>query len=90
MLSLLDCGTRPIEPDLTPTPPGCTQPFHSDVEDDAVVCDGAYDSLLVRQTEELNAFLAIFTTVIRCPTQTAKQKPTLLSFSTTTTSKHRY
>jgi len=96
MLSLLDCGTRPIEPDLTPTPPGCTQPFHSDVEDGAVVCDGAYDSLLVRQTEELNAFLAIFTTAtslhylhrlplnsaIRCPTQTAKQKPTLLSFST--------
>jgi hypothetical protein len=97
MLSLLDCGTRPIESDLTPTPPGCTQPFHSDVEDGSVVCDdGAYDSLLVRQTQELNAFLAIFTTatslhhlhrlmmnsVIRCPTETAKQKPTFLSFST--------
>jgi hypothetical protein len=60
MSSLLDCGTRPIQPDLTPTPPGCTQPFHSAVEDGAVVCDEAYDILLVRQTEEFNTFTRQF------------------------------
>ena len=35
--------TRHIESDLVHTPLGCAQPFHSDVEDDAVVSDEMYD-----------------------------------------------